>query len=209
MEKIEKYKFVKAGVFSSVFVGFAVALVVLSNVGNVMVDTPSVEYRESVPIDFPFVGDNNPGSFGWVNWSLLALDAFNVADTNHTHDANVYASYDNNDSQMASRHVPHSTPFNVTLKLLLNATWFDSDGTFQKDWIRVWCNASSVTPAISSGLATIINVSDQTPGTPRDHYYVYAVWSNGGSGYTIGDGVEETDMSFTFEGYFVQGEWNN
>lgn len=212
MEKKEIKKHIKkASVVGGITVGFiwfVAAFITLSNMGNILYDEPTVETVRDKSwnfLDFPAVGDNNPGEFGWLNFSVVDYNDFTYT-TNITHNSSVYASYDSNDSGMASRSVPHSTPFDITLKILLNVTWEDSDGTFQKDYLRAWCNASNISPAISTGLGTIYNITGT--GDPN-HYWVYAVWDNGGSGYTLTDGGEETDCSFTFEGFFVQGGWNN
>lgn len=201
MKKETKEAIKDTSIVGCLFAGFVVALVILSNVGNVIYEEPTVvEYRKWVPIIMQPLGDNNPGEYGWLNFSAVDYNDFTYT-TNLTHNSSVYASGDTNNS-ITFLGVPHSTPMDLTLKLLLNVTWEDSDGTFQKDYIRCWVNSSEYTPAISTQLATIYNI---TGTADPNHYWVYAVVDNSGSGYTITDGQYIPTIEWRFEGFFVAG----
>ena len=199
MEKETKKAIKDTGIVGCLFAGFVVALVIMSNVGNV-VNQPTVTQGEWRQIVMPALGDNTPGEYGWLNFSVTQ-NGVNAFTTNITHNATVYASTDTNGSN-ANERVPHSTAFEISLKILLNATWIDSDGTFQKDYLKCWVNCTDTTPAIDTVVATIYNI---TGTTDPNHYWVYAVVDNSGSGYTITDGLHVDSVSYTFEGYYVAG----
>lgn len=186
-----------------------IGMIVMSAMaGSYFVSLPSEKYIKEeqplqwLPLDFPAVGDNSPGEYGWLNFSVTANSVFDFAtNISDTSDPAVLGSTDVNQTT-AGEYVNHSTALELSLKILLNVTWEDDSGTFQKDYLRCWVNCTDTTPAIDTELATIINV---TGTEDPNHYWVYAVVDNSGSGYTITDGQHVDSVEWKFEGYYVAG----
>jgi hypothetical protein len=172
-------------------------------VENIIDEEPTTEEMEWLPIIMLPLGDNpKPGTeYGWICFNVTSLDNFDFStNVSNVSDISVFAGTHVNQST-GGETVNHSTPFELSLLIMLNETWEDSDGTFQKDYLRCWVNCTDTTPAISTELATIYNVTADGTG----HYWVYAVVDNSGSGYTITDGQHVDSVVWQFEGYYVAG----
>ena len=194
-------KLLGIGMVSCLCAGAIAALLVMSNVGNVV----TVEQGRWLPINMMPLGNNpKPGAeYGWICFNVTSLDNYDFStNVSNISDISVFGGTHVNQST-AGETVNHSTPFELSLLIMLNDTWVDAAGTFQKDYLRCWVNCTDTTPAISTQLATIYNVTDTADGT--DHYWVYAVVDNSGSGYTITDGQHVDSVNYSFEGYYVAG----
>jgi len=143
MEKKKLGKLVGAGVtFGVVCVAI---MFLLSQTGNILVNNEIItESRSWKPVTLSPLGDASPGAgkSGVLKVYICKNATFNY-NNNISIDGNVWASGDNNNSDIGS-DVPDSQSFDIIFKVRWNQTHAGSGGVFDDGYVSAYLNCSDL-----------------------------------------------------------------
>jgi len=177
-----RYSFLKAGVFSCLVSGFIVAILLLSQTGDVLTEPVVERSWRNVPVGIINAGGTNS-----------SIEEIYIVLTGQTYTSNLTntsgywlagASHHSHNNTHRSSQVNHSTAFDIVVLVRWNAThaWETSNST----WMLQYVNLTVDCPALSiDDLAmSEFNVS----ATNNGYMWVNYVANNSGSGYTLSRG---------------------
>lgn len=223
--KRNKEEWMKAGICAPIVAVVIVALLMLTQTGNVLVEPeipeePIVEPVKPATWQRIAMGEaggpatNVTGGSCVLNVSIVALGSNNY-NANITYNVTDWYSMDTtghsditNNSHIGS-NIPYSTPFEIQVKVEWNRTHAynntaGSSPSWMNDWVRGNCTCSGTTPAIAANTAMAeYNISGNTNTGYDGKVYYYYVMNNSGAGYQLSRGQNISSLSFSFDSFFA------
>ncbi len=204
MKRKEKNNILKGSLFVTAIVsGFIITMMLLANVNEPIIKQIEQEDREWITVagDSPqsFATAGNTGIVGIYIYPHQANPTTAYATNLST--ATAYAFEGTHYNTSLGGNVPASTAFDIVIKVRVVKEDIVNGTTHQLSWARMNLTCPHTTPVISTLTSmTQQNITNQVLGDPIDSYQHYYL-NNGGSGYTIGNGVNANVTAFKLEIY--------
>lgn len=204
MHKSKKQEWMKAGILSSLTAFGIVALLMLTNTGNVIVEQTVIEPKSwhRIPLG---EADPGAGASGVLNVSIVAHHHFDPYTSNMTYNASYYS--DKGKGDVNNTHIGDNVTYTGFFDIIVKVRWnrthaynstAGANPRYRLDWVRGNITCAGLSISADTAMAEY-NITGTTNGL---YIWVNYVMDNSGAGYQIGRGQNITTCSFTFDAYY-------
>jgi len=203
-KKVKIRKLIGASVVSGLAIAFTMAILLGTNVSNVVVNNPEAEVNTMKwnRINLPLLAESpeaDASPEAGASGVLVAYVAKLTADyaDNLT---DVWGSTNTNDSS-AGTDIPYTVNHELAVKVRWNKThaYNETAGDWDLTFVRAYVNCSACDPEVS---AVIADETEINPGeTSGDFIYVHYSIDNSDTGYSIDRGDSVDSVAWNFEYY--------